>query len=1039
MPTFPSYTEVRLRNDPSTVGLATGNEKTLPNGRVVVEVQVIGKGMKQYPADQLETIQNDNGVVEDLRQGKFLSPNALRTVLIHIQLSGRLADMIYSMEATNTDFYAYQFKPVLKLINSPSGGLLIADEVGLGKTIEAGLIWTEIKARYDAKNLLVVCPKMLSEKWRAELLNKFDVRANICNAKEMLSTLNDKSLLRKGGAYICAMQSIRPPKDWKEEEPESKLLNHIALAKKLDSLSEGEPVFDLLIVDEAHHMRNSQTQLHELGSLLRTLAHHVVFLSATPIHLKNKDLLSQLSLLDPGSFAMSSEKQALRSFENLLDANKPIMDARNLIEAGDNNRDEVKNVLTDALTEDLLSDSRLLRNCISQLSSQSGKMNNEERASILGKLDQANLLSNVVTRTRRRDVQELRVVRRIYPLKTNMCGTEREFYDKVSFAVRKYADQKDVVQNFLLASPQRMMASCMSAALAHWRKDGSFESEDQLSDIDTADLDEKPLISFMRQETSSFKISDLQQNDTKYAELLAVLKGDYETEKTVLFSSFKPTLRYLETRLNEDNIDTIMISGDVKDRNALLQEFENRTGQIVLLSSEVGSEGLDLQFCRTLINYDLPWNPMRVEQRIGRIDRVGQASEFISVLNFLHENTIDQRIWDRLYSRLNLCEQALGGFEDILGEELRGFEKDLLAGLSPEEQNKQIDQRAQAIANKKQVHEDLEQEATGLMAHGDYILNKVSQAHEFKRWMTGDDIRQYLNGFLNEYFSRSNITKVADKEHSYKVYLDNQARQALADYCKIKQLSQATSLHLQSETNIYFGKGPARKSASFETITQTHPFVRFATHHISENRQTALTPAIAATLDSSELSFALEVGTFLITVQQWTITGLSSIEKLAYAGQNSETGAKIEPELAEMIANKVANVGELNHITPPNLDRLSQSCEAMFDQLLIDFEVFKSEYIDELYDRANFQKRNLDSHLVYQKEITDSAIEKLFERASLEPNPKKKQNLQSLMQAQRGKLTKLEEKYSYRKSEIDKSLELTEEATNVTAIYVQIH
>ena len=157
-------------------------------------------------------------------------------------------------------------------------------------------------------------------------------------------------------------------KDWKEEEPESKLLNHIALAKKLDSLSEGEPVFDLLIVDEAHHMRNSQTQLHELGSLLRTLAHHVVFLSATPIHLKNKDLLSQLSLLDPGSFAMSSEKQAVRSFENLLDANKPIMDARNLIEAGDNNRDEVKNVLTDALTEDLLSDSRLLRNCISQLS-----------------------------------------------------------------------------------------------------------------------------------------------------------------------------------------------------------------------------------------------------------------------------------------------------------------------------------------------------------------------------------------------------------------------------------------------------------------------------------------------------------------------------------------------------------------------------------------------------------------------------------------------------------------------------------------------
>ena len=129
---FAPQQEVRLKNDPSTVGITTGIEREI-NGRIVVEVNVIGKGKKRYPSDQLELIVTERGIIDDIRERKFLSPEVLRTVLIHIQLSGRLADMIYSMEATNTDFYAFQFKPVVKLINSPSNGLLIADEVGAGQ------------------------------------------------------------------------------------------------------------------------------------------------------------------------------------------------------------------------------------------------------------------------------------------------------------------------------------------------------------------------------------------------------------------------------------------------------------------------------------------------------------------------------------------------------------------------------------------------------------------------------------------------------------------------------------------------------------------------------------------------------------------------------------------------------------------------------------------------------------------------------------------------------------------------------------------
>jgi SNF2 family DNA or RNA helicase len=132
-------------------------------------------GRARRPASQLERLEAEVDAVEDLRNGKLSSPIDLRRTINHLRMTGKLADMIYAMGATNTQFHAYQFKPLLKLLNAPARGLLIADEVGLGKTIEAGLIWTELVARFDARRLLVVCPKPLVEKWRAELRSKFNV------------------------------------------------------------------------------------------------------------------------------------------------------------------------------------------------------------------------------------------------------------------------------------------------------------------------------------------------------------------------------------------------------------------------------------------------------------------------------------------------------------------------------------------------------------------------------------------------------------------------------------------------------------------------------------------------------------------------------------------------------------------------------------------------------------------------------------------------------------------------------------------------
>ena len=122
------------------------------------------------------------------------------------------------MEATNTDFYAYQFKPVLKLLQTPTNGILIADVVGLGKTIEAGLIWTELRSRFNLNRLVILCPTALREKWHDELTNKMGLSPQICNAKEMLLILKDEKAHAKGFSIIASTQGLRPPRGWEDDK-----------------------------------------------------------------------------------------------------------------------------------------------------------------------------------------------------------------------------------------------------------------------------------------------------------------------------------------------------------------------------------------------------------------------------------------------------------------------------------------------------------------------------------------------------------------------------------------------------------------------------------------------------------------------------------------------------------------------------------------------------------------------------------------------------------------------------------------------------
>ena len=949
--------------------------------------------------------------------------------------------MVYSMESTNTDFHAYQFKPVLKLINSTSQSLLIADEVGLGKTIEAGLIWTELKARFDSKNLIVMCPYALTKKWKDELLNKFDVKSIICKAEELLDFLNNKNLQQRGAAYICGMQSIRPDKGWEEEENEddTKRKKQKALALKLQELENENPVFDLLIVDEAHHLRNETTQLNAMGKLLRNVSDHCVFLSATPIHLRNNDLLSQLSLLDPGYFSLSNRAQARKTFEALIDANRPIIEAREIISSGQNNISEAKSYIEEALQNNLLQNNITLKNCLNEISNCGENPNVEIRTNLAGKLDTANLLSNIITRTRRRDVQELRIIRRVNPITVEMTEAEREFYDKVTKLVSDYADKKNINQRFLLASPQRMMSSCMYGALQHWRKSFTIELEDAEDNIQNDLEPERPLIKYLSDLTSEFSLEELYEGDTKFKALIEKLKSkDVSNEKVILFSSFKPSLRYLEKRLVDEGFLVFMIHGDSENRNTVLNEFEGVKSPAVLLSSEVGSEGLDLQFCRILINYDLPWNPMRVEQRIGRVDRFGQASDFVVILNFIHDDTIDQRIWDRLYDRLKLCEEALGGFEDILGEEIRKLEREILNDLTPQEQEERIKQTEQAISTKKKEHENLEKDASGLMAHGDYILNQVTNAHKFNRWLTQGDIENYLIGFFKEFYPRSKLSKEIEEDETYSLTIDNQLKYDLTEFCKTLRAGIFSNLQFSDKNKVYIGKPKNIRNKKYEVINQQHPIIRFAINTITLKRKTKLRIAVASEIYKDDVDIDFKRGKYCLVVQQWSIFGTVQMEKLSYLGQNLSTGKLTSNDEAEQLVKTVLMKGDKSNAIDYDNEKYSEVSENLFKLLSTKYESYVSDYRDEIKDKANFQIASLDEHKLSQTGIIINAIEKLRSKQTHEQSEKKRTQLDSLIKAQKGRINKLNSKIEEKLIRINDLSSFTEEYADITAIILDI-
>ena len=238
------------------------------------------------------------------------------------------------------------------------------------------------------------------------------------------------------------------------------------------------------------------------------------------------------------------------------------------------------------------------------------------------------------------------------------------------------------VFDWALIVPERMASSCLPAFAGHVVRQLHSQAREVLDDLDEEVDDinlEEVEIRMLRRLGNLNELIDaaeaLGETDSKYDAFHSWIEqslNDDQEGGILLFSHFHATLQHLQRRLTTDGISCEVITGRTRmqDRDVIRERFRN--GEFdVLLSSEVGSEGLDQQHCHRLVNYDLPWNPMRIEQRIGRLDRFGQTAEEIQILNLAVEGTIDAAILHRLYHRIRLFEDALGMIDPMLGEAMR--------------------------------------------------------------------------------------------------------------------------------------------------------------------------------------------------------------------------------------------------------------------------------------------------------------------------------------------------------------------------------
>lgn len=447
--------------------------------------------------------------------------------------------------------YPHQLLTAQRVIHDMQGQAILADEVGLGKTIEAGLILKEYILRGLVKKTLILAPASLLWQWYHELYEKFGITAGI----------------------------QRSQWDWEFSDV---LIASLDTAKREPHASIIEAIpYDMLIVDEAHKLKNSSTLSYRFVDSIRKK--YSLMLTATPIQNDLKELYNLIALIKPGQLG------SYRSFK--------------------------KRFVEDKRTP----------------------KNPEELRT---------LLDQVMIRNRRDEGSIVFTKRLVHPIVVSLTPKEQEIYAQVTNFVRESSKRSGLKNILPLITLQREVCSSFLAT--------ALTLEKMMPNMTPEDLNKAAaLLKDLAQFKQNSKCDALEQ-------LVAGLN-----DKIIIFTEYKASQEYIRFRLEKAGYSTLAFDGTLsRGKKQWIRYMFQKEAQI-LVSTESGGEGLNFQFCNQVVNFDLPWNPMRLEQRIGRIHRLGQARD-VHIFNLITKDTIEEHIMYLLHQKINMFETIIGELDAIL-------------------------------------------------------------------------------------------------------------------------------------------------------------------------------------------------------------------------------------------------------------------------------------------------------------------------------------------------------------------------------------
>jgi SNF2 family DNA or RNA helicase len=500
---------------------------------------------------------NSDTALSALKAGLYdpLNFYEARLDLFNLSVMADYDQLICLPTLTAIDKYWYQIETARKVLGQLGGRALLADEVGLGKTIEAGLIIAEYLARGMVQSMLVLTPASLVSQWQSELSDKFNIATITTDNRDLQQPIDE--FWTNNPRIIASLNTAKSAKHYP----------HVT-----------SRTWDLVVVDEAHHLKNRTTLNWKLVNALNK--RFILMLTATPVQNSLIELFNLLTLLKPGLL------QTEAAFK------KEYVDSRN------------------------------------------GRVpKNPEKL--------RSLMREVMVRNTRALVDVKLPKRFATTITVTPAAGEEKLYQDLSEYLRSSEDKLDRLSRTNLL----MRAGSSPGALA-----------DSLKQL-TKRLPDEELKSLARRAA--------QVKQVEKAKVLVEMLSK-SSQKTLVFTTHKATSTYLAQTLQAANIPFAEFTGgmSLKQKDEAIATFRDNVS--VLIASETGGEGRNIQFANAIVNYDLPWNPMKIEQRIGRIHRIGQTQD-VFIFNFCLKGSIEEYILRILHDKINMFELVVGEIETILG------------------------------------------------------------------------------------------------------------------------------------------------------------------------------------------------------------------------------------------------------------------------------------------------------------------------------------------------------------------------------------